>query len=261
MVSKIKNAIVTGAGRNAGIGAEVCRTLAKNGINVYFTSYDYYDMTVADIPQEDYKKTLNECKEYGVNTFFAIHNLIKNNEVVRLFDEAESKMGNIDILVNCSCYHIHDDILKVSEEMLDNNFSINAKSVMLLCREFYSRFLGKDGRIINFSSTQSLEALTTEISYAISKASVPVIVSTLAPIMASKGITINAVNPGATDVGDIHDNNIHEYLGSNKFSRLGLPSDAANLVQFLVSDAGKWITGQTINSEGAICRGLLKYDN
>ena len=133
MVSKIKNAIVTGAGRNAGIGAEVCRTLAKNGINVYFTSYDYYDMTVADIPQEDYKKTLNECKEYGVNTFFAIHNLIKNNEVVRLFDEAESKMGNIDILVNCSCYHIHDDILKVSEEMLDNNFSINAKSVMLLC--------------------------------------------------------------------------------------------------------------------------------
>lgn len=261
MVSKIKNAIVTGAGRNTGIGAEVCRTLAKNGINVYFTSYDYYDMTVADISQEDYKKTLNECKEYGVNTFFAIYNLTKNKEIVRLFDEAESKMGNVDILVNCSCYHIHDDILKVSEEMLNDNFSINAKSVMLLCREFYSRFLGKDGRIINFSSTQSLEALTTEISYAISKASVPVIVSTLAPIMASKGITINAVNPGATDVGDIHDNNMHEYLGSNKFSRLGLPSDAANLVQFLVSDAGKWITGQTINSEGAICRGLLKDGN
>ncbi len=260
-MSKIKNAIVTGAGRNAGIGAEVCRTLAKNGINVYFTSYDYYDMKVADIPKEDYKKTLNKCKEYGVNVFFAVHNLTKNNEIVRLFDEAESKMGKVDILVNCSCYHIHDDISKVSEVLLDDNFSINAKSVMLLCREFYLRFLGKEGRIINFSSTQNLEALTTEISYAISKASVPVIVSTLAPIMASKGITINAVNPGATDVGDIHDNNIHEYLRSNKFSRLGLPSDAANLVQFLVSDAGKWITGQTINSEGAICRGLLKDSN
>lgn len=260
-MSKIKNAIVTGAGRNAGIGAEVCRTLAKNGINVYFTSYDYYDMNVADIPQEDYKETLNRCKEYGVNAFFAIYNLTKNNEIVRLFDEAESKMGNVDILVNCSCYHIHDNILKVSEALLDDNFSINAKSVMLLCREFYLRFLGKEGRIINFSSTQNLEALTTEISYAISKASVPIIVSTLAPIMATKGITINAVNPGATDVGDIHDNNIHEYLESNKFSRLGLPSDAANLVQFLVSDAGKWITGQTINSEGAVCRGLLKDDN
>lgn len=259
-MSKIKNAIVTGAGRNAGIGAEVCRTLAKNRINVYFTSYDYYDMMVADISQEDYKKTLNKCKEYGVNAFFEIYNLTKNSEVTQLFDDAESKMGNVDILVNCSCYHMHDDILQVNEKMLDDNFSINAKSVMLLCREFYSRFWGKDGRIITFSSTQNLEALTTEISYAISKASVPVIVSTLAPIMASKGITINAVNPGATDVGDIHDNNIHEYIGSNKFSRLGLPSDAANLVQFLVSDAGKWITGQTINSEGAICRGLMKDD-
>lgn len=218
-------------------------------------------MEVADIAKEDYKKTLNECKKYGVNAFFAIYNLTKNSEIARLFDEAENKLGNIDILINCSCYHVHDNILKVSEEILDDNFSINAKSVMLLCREFYSRFSGKDGRIINFSSTQNLEALTTEISYAISKASVPVIVSTLAPIMASRGITINAINPGATDVGDMYDDNIHEYIGSNKFSRLGLPSDAANLVQFLVSDAGKWITGQTINSEGAICRGLLKNDN
>lgn len=260
-MNEINNAIVTGAGRNAGIGAEICRALAKNGINIYFTSYEYYDIEVAGISREDYKKTLNECKKYGVNTFFAIYNLTKISEIVRLFDEAEKKLGNIDILINCSCYHVHDNILKVSEEILDDNFSINAKSVMLLCREFYSRFSGKDGRIINFSSTQNLEALTTEISYAISKASVPVIVSTLAPIMASKGITINAINPGVTDVGDMHDDNIHEYIGSNKFSRLGLPSDAANLVQFLVSDAGKWITGQTINSEGAICRGLLKNDN
>ena len=254
----MKNAIVTGAGRNLGIGAEICRMLAKSGINVFFTSYDYYDKFVANICSEDYSKTLNECSSYKINAFFAVYNLTKYSEIVRLFEEAKNKMGNIDILINCACYHVFDDIFNLTEKVLENNFSINAKSVMLLCQEFYKHFLGKEGRIINFSSTQNLEPLTTEISYAISKASVPIIVSTLAPIMAEKGITINAINPGATEIGDINDKNKQEYFKCNKFFRLGLPSDAANLVQFLISDAGKWITGQVINSEGAICRGLIK---
>lgn len=71
---------------------------------------------------------------------------------------------------------------------------------MMLCREFYVKFNSCDGRIINFSLIQNLEALITEISYAISKASVPVIVSTIAPIMAEKGIAINAINPGAAKI-------------------------------------------------------------
>lgn len=98
--------------------------------------------------------------------------------------------------------------------------------------------------------------MCNEISYAISKATVPVIVSTLAPIMATKGITINAINPGATEIGDLSDRNINLYQQGNYFKRLGTPKDAANLVCFLISNEGQWITGQTINSEGGIFRGI-----
>lgn len=255
-MSGIKNAIVTGAGRNSGIGAEVCRMLARKGINIYFTSYDHYDRTVGGISEEDYKITLTECKIYGVTTFFKTYDLSKSREVKNLFDDAEYKIGKIDILINCACYHIQDELSSISEELLDINYAINAKATMMLSQEFYLRFTGKSGRIINFSSTQSLESLTTEIAYAISKASVPIIVSTLAPIMANKNITINAVNPGATDVGDSNDCYMEEYLVRNKFHRLGLPSDSANLVGFLISEEGQWITGQVINSEGCLCRGV-----
>jgi 3-oxoacyl-[acyl-carrier protein] reductase len=253
----MRNAIVTGAGRNLGIGAEICRAFAQSGINVYFTTNAEYDTRIAGISQTDYEKTRLECAAYDVAAFFHEYDLCKQQEILHLFDDAERSLGHIDILVNCLCYHTHDGIDNLTEELLDSNFAVNAKSIMLLCKEFYNRFTGEDGRIICLSSTQNLEPLTTEIAYAISKASVPVVISTLAPIMAKKGVRINAVNPGATEIGDIKDRTIDDYKSTNKFGRLGMPSDAANIVTFLVSEKGQWITGQIINSEGGTFRGLI----
>lgn len=256
MFVRAKNAIVTGAGRNKGIGAEICRMLAKNGINVYFTSFDTYDTCVGGISNYDYCKTLEECRALGVKVDFVSSDLTNSDSVKKLFEDANEKFGDIDILVNCVCYHVFDDLKSLSEDLLDLNFNVNSKSILLLCKEFYLRYCGNEGRIINLSSTQNLESLTTEISYAISKSTIPVITTTLAPIMATKGITINSVNPGATDVGDVNDQNIHLYRKNNLFGRLGTPRDAANLIQFLISNEAKWITGQNLNSEGALFRGI-----
>jgi len=250
----IKNAIITGAGRNKGIGAEVCRTFAMHGINVFFTTFDEYDTLIGGFSCSDYKKTLEECQSYGVKAFFQCFDLTNTNNIKELFLSAQEKLGNIDILVNCACYHKSDNIEKIDSKILDINFNINAKAILLLCREFFIRFSGTDGRIVNLSSTQNLEALISEISYAVSKASIPVIVSTLAPIMATKGITINAVNPGATKIDSKRDKHIDVYLRNNLSGRLGLPKDAANIILFLVSKEGEWITGQTINSEGGLFR-------
>jgi len=254
-----KNAIVTGAGRNQGIGAEVCRALAKKGINIYFTSFDEYDTSIGAIKSSDYCKTLDECHSFGVETYFESYDLSKYSSIKTLFDDATSKLGHIDILVNCLCVHQFDSIKTINAPLLELNMQTNAIAVALLCQEFYLRFEGDSGRIVNMSSTQNLEPLTSEIAYAISKAVVPSITFTLAPVMASKKITINAVNPGATEIGDESDRNIHRYLESNQLGRLGKPKDTANLVCFLVSDEGKWISGQTINSEGGIFRGITAF--
>lgn len=250
------NAIVTGAGRHNGIGAQICRTLAQKNVNIYFTSFDKYDTNVGGIQKSEYEQTLKECRAFGVKAFYETFDLTERTNIITLFDNAIKKMGSVEILINCICCHEFDSFLEVNEMQINTNFNVNAKAVFFLCQEFYKRFSGASGRIINLSSTQNLEPLCNEIAYAISKATVPVIVSTLAPIMATKGITINAVNPGATEIGDISECNINLYQQSNYFNRLGTPEDAANLVCFLASNEGQWITGQTINSEGGIFRGI-----
>lgn len=250
------NAIITGAGRNTGIGAQICRSFAEKGINVYFTTYDKYDLEVCGIPARDYEITFAECQKAGVNVFFGIYDLTTSMGVKSLFDDATSKLGNIDILVNCLCYHTSDALGQIEAEILSKNLDVNTKAVFLLCQEFYLRFSGNEGSIINLSSTQNMEPLPHEISYALSKAAIPVLVNTLAQEMAKKNISINAVNPGPTEIGDKKDINLEYYKMVNPFGRLSSPQDTANIVLFLVSHEGHWITGQTINSEGGIYRGI-----
>ena len=69
--------------------------------------------------------------------------------------------------------------------------------------------------------------------------------------VAPKGITVNAVDPGATDTGWMTEDLKAELLRGLGFGRLGQPEDAARLIAFLCSPAGGWISGQIIHSRGA----------
>jgi 3-oxoacyl-[acyl-carrier protein] reductase len=73
--------------------------------------------------------------------------------------------------------------------------------------------------------------------------------------VASREITVNAVNPGPTDTGWIDDDLRAELLPSFPFGRIGLPEDAARVVAFLASEEAAWITGQVVHSEGGFRRG------
>jgi 3-oxoacyl-[acyl-carrier protein] reductase len=93
--------------------------------------------------------------------------------------------------------------------------------------------------------------MAREVAYAISKGALQQATLTLADELAERGITVNAVNPGPTDTG---------WLAGEKpgrempFGRWGDPDDAARLVAWLCSDDARWITGQTIDSEGGFRR-------
>ena len=247
----MKNAIVTGAGRNKGIGAEICRTLAQKGVNIFFTSYKDYDSNSLNIGNDEYKQTIIECENLGVKCFFQSYDLSKEKSIQDLFTDAIVKLGNIDILVNCACFHEYDSIENLTSKLLDENYYLNVRATTLLCKGFLSNYSSENVRIVLLSSMQNKEPLTSEIAYAITKAATPILAMTLATTLALKGITINAVNPGPTEIGLLAPNN-KNYIKNNPFRKLGTPQDTANIISFLVSDEGKWITGQTINSDGGL---------
>ena len=96
--------------------------------------------------------------------------------------------------------------------------------------------------------------MADEIPYAVSKGAIHQMTRSLADHLADRRITVNAINPGPTDTGWATPDLAEAVARSMPFGRWGSPEDAANLVAFLVSDDGAWITGQVIDSEGGFRR-------
>ena len=182
-------------------------------------------------------------------------NLALTNSSQLLFNEVQDKLGPASVLVNNATYSTQTDIDNFSATELDKHYEVNLKATTLLTIEFINRFKSlRGGRIINLSSGQSLGEMSNEIAYAVTKGAVETLTKTISQKIASKGITINSVNPGPTDTGWMDEDLTTLMLEKSPMGRIGTPKDASRLIAFLASDEAEWITGQIIHSEGGFTR-------
>jgi 3-oxoacyl-[acyl-carrier protein] reductase len=139
-------------------------------------------------------------------------------------------------------------VLDTTAADFDRHMVVNARATLLLCAEFARRFRGEhgSGRIVAFTSG----ALHGEVAYGASKAALERIVVAAAAELGPRGITVNAVDPGATDTGWISPELYERISESTPLGRVGQPEDAAAFVSFLCSPRGGWITGQIMVSDG-----------
>jgi 3-oxoacyl-[acyl-carrier protein] reductase len=107
-----------------------------------------------------------------------------------------------------------------------------------------------DGRVVLFTSGQHVGAMVGELPYVVTKGALQQVTASLAAELAPLRITVNCVNPGPVDTG-YADEEIRQLVASRMpLGRWGRPEDTAELVAWLVSDAGGWVTGQTLVSDG-----------
>lgn len=250
---KRKVAIVTGASRRAGIGAAVCRALAGEGADVLFTYWTAYDSLSRQGPDPDGPEALRQDLEaLGVRcvALEADHSLPET--AARVLDTATESLGPPSILVNNAAHSMTGGYEELDAADLDAHYAVNVRGMALLSVEFARRYPGgPGGRIINLSSGQSVGPMPGELAYVASKGAVEAFTISLAAEVAHKGITVNAVDPGATDTGWMSDEQRATFLAGMRFGRLGTPEDAARPILFLASEAGGWVTGQVIHSRGA----------
>lgn len=252
-----KIAIVTGVGRLKGIGRAICIELANKGIDIFFTYWREYDNRKPWNVESSNDPELikDEITKLGVRCNKIELDLSNTSSVKKLLDEVENKLGSPSILVNNATYSTSTNIDNFSAKELDKHYEVNIRATSLLTIEFIRRFnKGKGGRIINLISGQSLSPMSGEIAYAITKGATETLTFTLSQEIASKGITINAINPGPTDSGWMSDEVKNELMGMFPMKRIGKPRDAAKLIAFLASEEAEWITGQIIHSEGGFKR-------
>jgi len=249
-----KNALITGAGRLAGIGAAIARELAAGGANIFITYYRPYDAaqpwtSTDDEPQQ----LLAELGTLGVQAAGQEVDLSRPEAAAHLFDKANAALGPIHILVNNAAHSENGGIDTLDADTLDRHYAVNVRAVALLCHEFVRRFpAGATGRIINLTSGQGVGPMPDELAYATSKGAVEAFTVSLSAAVARQGITVNAVDPGATDSGWITPQIKAALEEIIPLGRVARPEDAAHLVRFLASPAGGYITGQIIHSRGGL---------
>jgi 3-oxoacyl-[acyl-carrier protein] reductase len=249
-------ALVTGVGRRRGIGSAVCLALASRGADVVLSYWRAYDREMPLASDEDEPGALlGQLRATGVGVEGIEMDLSRSDSARLLLDAAEEKLGKPSILVNTAAYSTRDGFETLDAEALDAHYAVNVRAMALLCVGFARRYPGgPGGRIVNFSSGQSIGPMPGELAYVATKGAIEAFTRTLAAEVGHKGITVNAINPGPTDTGWMTEELKREIAPKFPSGRIGQPEDAARLVAFLAGDEAAWITGQIVHSEGGFLR-------
>jgi 3-oxoacyl-[acyl-carrier protein] reductase len=244
-------ALVTGAGRSAGIAACVVLDLARAGWDVAFTYWTPYDARMQwgmerGASEELQKKVVS----HGVRTLAVEADLSDPAVPAQLFDSVERELGNVTALVLCHCESVDSGLLDTTVESFDLHFAVNARATWLLIREYGMRFRGQhgSGRVVSLTSDHT----AGNLPYGASKGAMDRITLAAARELAHLGVTCNAINPGPTDTGWMTQEQKADMIRFTPLGRLGMPQDCANLVSFLCSAEGGWINGQLLRSNGGL---------
>ncbi|GAC1423784.1 MAG: SDR family oxidoreductase [Ktedonobacteraceae bacterium] len=249
-------AIVTGASRGRGIGAAICYELSQLNMNVFFTYWGAHDKSLYGKEAQGYRELLSKLRKTGIRSECIEADLSRPEAAKQIMDAVETRLGPPSILVNNAA---HDDTNvpfdQLTAEILDTYYAVNMRGTMLLSVEFARRFskpMGKGGRIINLTSGQGIAAMPGKLPYIATKGAIEAFTVTLAAEVASRSITVNAVDPGPTDTGwlSVNPELKKALIQQAPFGRVGEPEDAARLIAFLASDDAEWITGQILHSRG-----------
>lgn len=250
-------ALVTGARR--GIGQEIALTLAEAGAHV----------AICDIAADtgELGSVNREIKKLGRRCLAMQADISRKAEVDRFVEKVMDEFGYIDILVNDAAVQKKGFLVEYSEEDWDWIFDTNLKGSFLCAQAVAKKMVerGKGGAIVNIASINAHRPFIQSGPYTASKVGVVSLTESLALEWGPYQIRVNAVSPGLvrtrmseeeaeimlqTTEKKVIDKYFAGWAAKNPLRRVGQPSDIANTVLFLVSDAASYINGQMILVDG-----------
>jgi 3-oxoacyl-[acyl-carrier protein] reductase len=282
-----KVVLVTGA--NHGIGAAAAKAFAVEGAAILISylrmpplvaysqaSSETDDLTVPGLALYNARRgksadeVVQAIRDKGGRAEAIEADLSDPATIPLLFDRAEAVFGPVDVLVNNADASEADTFVPQSQfgsqhhapagnavstitpASHDFHFSVNSRAVALMMAEFARRRIERGlrgGRIINIS-TDGAPGFVNEISYGASKYAMESYSRAAAVELGKYGITANIVSPGPIQTGWVGPELEAKIAEETPLGRVGYPEDIADVVVFLASEQGRWITGQMISVSG-----------
>ncbi len=244
---KEKVVLITGA--SSGIGRATARLFAEKGGNI-----------VAVGRNENELETLRReiFDEKGLLTAFTA-DISDATQIDDLYDFMTENFGRIDVLINAAGILKNGTIENTSLKDWDETMNVNLRSVFYMTEKCVPHLAKTKGNIVNVSSVTGLRAFPGVLAYCVSKAAIDQLTRCSALELASKGIRVNAVNPGVvvTNIhkrGGMEEEKYRQFLEHSKtthpLGRVGEPREVAELIYFLASEKAAWITGATYEIDG-----------
>ena len=251
-----KTAIVTGAA--SGVGLAIARHFAEQGTNVM-------------LADRDAKQLRSETDCMNENTDCFVGDLCQQLTQSNLLAETVDRFGRIDILVNASRKmqnSEHDNVkMDVLDSMLDRNLRQHYSISRLIVRQFVEQPPRRNrpgepiGSIVNVTSIAAERVHPDLVEYSVSCAALEQLTRSMAAAVAANRITVNAVAFGSVVSGRVQEaiaaepSMREEMISATPLGRVADAEEVAEAVQFLVSDAARFITGQILSVDGG--RSLL----
>jgi NAD(P)-dependent dehydrogenase (short-subunit alcohol dehydrogenase family) len=246
-----RNALVTGVSRRIGIGHAITRRLLDAGAQVFIQGWTPHDATQTWGAEPGGMSRV--AADLG-GLPFAEADFADADAPARVVAMASDALGPLDILVVNHARSGHGRLPELTSQEIDSFLHENVRATLLLVRDFAARHddARGGGRVVLMTSGQHLGPMSREVAYAVSKGALQQATATLADELAARRITVNTINPGPTDTGwGLAEEDPGELMPQGRW---GEPDDAARLIAWLCSDDARWVTGQTINSEGGFRR-------
>ncbi|MDN3611761.1 SDR family oxidoreductase [Vibrio ostreicida] len=241
-----KLALITGS--KGGIGSAISTQLVDDGYRI-----------IATYCTGSYQCALEWFREKGFSEdqvrLFEL-DVTNTDECAQRLSQLLEEEGTVDVVVNNAGITRDSVFKKMASSAWKEVIDTNLNSVFNVTQPLFSAMCEKgNGRVINISSVNGLKGQFGQTNYSAAKAGMIGFSKALAAEGARSGVTVNVVAPGYTGTPMVEQMK-PEVLDSIKaqipMKRLATPEEIAKSVSFLVSDAGAYITGETLSVNGGL---------